>query len=159
MFRSMLAMAFVVVVSLSADAVAQTVCEGEIGAAYGLCDAYCEAMDCDSDNPMASSTACGRVLTKYNDIVGSVPPCVAAAPAACPCNFRVNFWADPEWQGVGRINECKTEPKVPPHSLANTPGGHILRDISANDLVLAWSMLTKQETEVPQDLGLEPATR
>lgn len=107
MIRSLLAAVVVVLLGVSPGVFAQADCEDEFGAAYGLCNAYCEAMNCDSDNPRASSTACGKVLTKYNEISGSVPPCVAAAPAACPCNFRVDFWADPEWQA---INECRTEP-------------------------------------------------
>jgi len=35
----------------------ETVCDHESGAAFGLCNAYCEAMDCDSANPQASATA------------------------------------------------------------------------------------------------------
>ena len=105
MIRSLLAAVVVVLLGVSPGAFAQTDCEGEFGAAYGLCHAYCEAMNCDSDNPRASSTACGKVLTQYNEIAGSVPPCVAVAPAACPCNFRIDFWADAGWQtDVGRIN-------------------------------------------------------
>ena len=32
----------------------ETVCDGLSGAAFGLCNAYCEAMDCDSDSTKAS---------------------------------------------------------------------------------------------------------
>src|SRR6188472_1486691 len=31
----------------------ETVCDAETGAAYGLCTAYCEAMDCESADPRA----------------------------------------------------------------------------------------------------------
>lgn len=57
----------------------ETVCDGEQGAAYGLCVAYCEAMDCDSANPRASNRACDRVLGNYEGVTGGgVPPCINA---------------------------------------------------------------------------------
>jgi len=40
---------------------------GYTGKLNGLCNAYCEAMDCDSDNPHASQQACEGV---YNNIRG-----------------------------------------------------------------------------------------
>lgn len=61
------------VVSQAAES---TICDGSAGAAYGLCTAYCEAMDCDSDNPQASETACQRVYDNYAKITGGIPPCV-----------------------------------------------------------------------------------
>jgi hypothetical protein len=55
----------------------ETVCDGEVGAAYGLCNAYCEAMDCDSDYPKASEKACNRVLANYEKKTdGGIPPCI-----------------------------------------------------------------------------------
>jgi hypothetical protein len=60
----------------------ETVCDGQTGAAYGLCTAFCEAMDCDSDDPQASQTACDKVGEKFLTITGQAPPCVAHA---CPC--------------------------------------------------------------------------
>lgn len=66
----------------------ETVCDNETGAAYGLCNAYCEAMDCelanDSDpltEPKASSTACTKVKTKFQNITGRDVPC----ELSCPC--------------------------------------------------------------------------
>lgn len=52
-------------------------CDSLQGAAYGLCIAYCEAMDCDSDYPRASETACERVMGNYQRALGddSFPPC------------------------------------------------------------------------------------
>ena len=52
------------------------VCDSESGAAYGLCNAYCEAMDCDSDEPRASIQACDRIFDNYDKVVGGAPPCV-----------------------------------------------------------------------------------
>ena len=79
----------------------ETVCDSETGAAYGLCNAYCEAMDCESDEPAASETACTKVRSKFQNITGRDLPCEAVA-ATCPC-------ADlPGWNVVfdGVVSEC-----------------------------------------------------
>ena len=70
----------------------ETVCDSETGAAYGLCNAYCEAMDCESDEPAASETACTKVRTKFQDITGHDLPCEAAA--TCPCAGH------PQWENA-----------------------------------------------------------
>jgi hypothetical protein len=59
----------------------ETVCDSQSGAAYGLCTAYCEAMDCDSPFAEASPTACSRVRANYERITGQPLPC----EATCPC--------------------------------------------------------------------------
>ena len=56
----------------------ETVCDdaGISGAPWGLCNAYCEAMDCDSDTPKASLEACSKTAMKYEEKTsGSVLPC------------------------------------------------------------------------------------
>ena len=54
----------------------ETVCDDLNGALYGLCVAYCEAMDCDLGDQFASDEACERVLTNYTTHSGGVmPPC------------------------------------------------------------------------------------
>jgi hypothetical protein len=60
----------------------ETVCDAETGAAYGLCNAYCEAMDCGGDDPQASQTACDQVAARFRRITGEDPPCLAPA---CRC--------------------------------------------------------------------------
>jgi hypothetical protein len=62
--------------------VEESVCDGLSGASWGLCNAYCEAMDCDSEDPNASSTACLKVLSKYNAQTEARIPC---ARVQCPC--------------------------------------------------------------------------
>jgi hypothetical protein len=59
----------------------ETVCDGQTGAAFGLCNAYCEAMDCDSDAPQASQNACNKVRDKFTQITGEGLPC----DVVCPC--------------------------------------------------------------------------
>lgn len=61
----------------------ETVCDGLTGAAYGLCTAYCGAMDCDSGDPQASQRACDRVGENFARITGGAPPCT------CPCVGRI----------------------------------------------------------------------
>ena len=80
----------VAVFFLGGQAVAgKCVCDGQSGAAYGLCIAYCEAMDCDSDIPKADDTACAKIEDCYKQITGDVPPW----SAECPC-FTYNHVCD-----------------------------------------------------------------
>ena len=58
----------------------ETSCNGESGAAYGLCTSFCEAMDCDSTAPAASPTACNKVADNFRRLTGQAPPCL------CPCS-------------------------------------------------------------------------
>ena len=82
----------------------ETGCDSESGAAFGLCNAFCEAMDCDSDQPQASDQACERVLDRFYQITGSdIPPCNSLPQANESCDrfqdeilFGVN---DPELYG------------------------------------------------------------
>jgi cysteine-rich repeat protein len=67
----------------------EDVCAMESGAAFGLCNAYCEAMDCDLANdgdpdtaPAASAVACAKVYNDFMQIRGIAPPC-EAAPTVC----------------------------------------------------------------------------
>lgn len=65
----------------------ETVCDAETGAAYGFCNAYCEAMDCESDAPNASATACGKVRSKFENVTGRDVPC----GLSCPCTSITEF--------------------------------------------------------------------
>jgi len=63
----------------------EAVCDIDRGTnRFGLCNAYCEAMDCDSAFPNASAAACEATLGNYTKKSGLVPPCVDA----CPCLDR-----------------------------------------------------------------------
>ena len=77
----------------------ETICDGETGAAFGLCNAYCEAMDCESANAQASPTACTKVRDKFMNITGHDLPCESAA---CPCS------GIPEFNAVlaGNVMQC-----------------------------------------------------
>lgn len=76
----------------------ETVCDHLSGSAFGLCNAYCEAMDCellnDGDDdtwPKASVAACLRVKANFIKVTGeAVLPCDVCDPNAgqqgCPCD-------------------------------------------------------------------------
>ena len=49
--------------------------------AFGLCNAYCEAMDCDSPFRRASDTACLKKAQRFEELTGAAPPC----GSFCPC--------------------------------------------------------------------------
>jgi hypothetical protein len=46
---------------------------GFTGKVNGLCNAYCEAMDCDAAEPQASEQACTNVLDKIEETLGETP--------------------------------------------------------------------------------------
>jgi hypothetical protein len=62
----------------------EDVCDEFSGASYGLCVAYCEAMDCDED-PNADETACERVSERFQAKSGELdaPTCGVEEPEPC----------------------------------------------------------------------------
>jgi len=92
----------------------ETVCDGEFGRAFGLCSAYCEAMDCDLANdgdpntsPNASNTACGNIRDKYMRVTGEDLPCEQSW--VCPC--ADNGFAD--WDDLGKVGCTSFEVPCP----------------------------------------------
>lgn len=65
----------------------ETVCDVYSGAAFGTCNAYCEAMDCHLDEPNASARACERKRDKFIALTGETPPC----ELSCPCQVIEGF--------------------------------------------------------------------
>ena len=49
-------------------------CSDYSGQAFGLCNAYCEATDCD-DNPNANQQACDNLYSLFEAATGEAPPC------------------------------------------------------------------------------------
>jgi len=66
----------------------ESVCDVLDGAAWGLCNAYCEAMDCDSASPNASRAACDKVKGKFASLDQGNLPC---EPVVCPCGTADDF--------------------------------------------------------------------
>jgi hypothetical protein len=83
----------------------ETVCDSQSGAAYGLCNAYCEAMDCDSPAPQASPTACSRVRNNYTRITGqALFPC----EVTCPCTQSLPLFGSIV-SGATPIEQCVSD--------------------------------------------------
>jgi hypothetical protein len=81
------------------------ICDFETGAAYGLCTAYCEAMDCSSDAPSASEVACQKVAETFEQVTGRGVPC---GPSSCWLKDNPNFtkWNDVVYTGAASIAVC-----------------------------------------------------
>ncbi len=47
---------------------AKAACDAETGASYGLCIAYCEAMDCDNPLLLSHPVGCDKVNGRYMQI-------------------------------------------------------------------------------------------
>ena len=97
--------------AISIPVMAQDACEGQVGSAFGLCNAYCEAMDCDGDDPQASDQACTRVLDNFLKITGSeIPPCGGLPQQGESCDV-----SEPAYgfnQGGGVIYGCTSDDTV-----------------------------------------------
>jgi|GEM_PF-2447340 len=122
MFRTLSAASFAALLLTLAPmhAVAQTEdpCANETGAAYGLCIAYCDAMDCDGD-PNADPTACERVAANFGDHAdGRVPPC-EVPPVACPC-------VDLAFSGVTWTTLVDAPEQIATVSVINSNGANIV---------------------------------
>ena len=95
-------------------------CDGLEGNAWGLCNAYCYAMDC-YGAPNASDQACEQVLGDFSRATeGQRMPCeeTESQLGSCPCNFDLQFWTSqpqilpssslPMCSGTGGSNTCIT---------------------------------------------------
>jgi hypothetical protein len=65
-------------------------CGGLKGSAFGLCNAFCEAKDCDSIDPMDWNNSCFKLLDNYEKKTGNPgPPCFCGGPSgACQLDFQ-----------------------------------------------------------------------
>ena len=84
----------------------EEICSDHAGAAFGLCNAYCEAMDChlgwDFDattTPKASPTACAKVESRFFQITGEPLECApGGSDPACPTGTEGCPCGDGEYQ-------------------------------------------------------------
>ena len=104
MLRHTTLCAFVVFIMVMGAAYAQgrrsDTCGDHWGSnAWGLCNAYCEAKDCDSPENYGSPS-CTQIYENFMEVAseGEEMPCEitpAASPqytGGCPCNFNVQSW-------------------------------------------------------------------
>jgi hypothetical protein len=79
----------------------ETVCDNETGAAYGLCNSYCEAKDCDDPRKRASDKGCESVRKNFEKKTGRPMPCLLS----CSCPSIFPLFADVT-SGAQRITQC-----------------------------------------------------
>ena len=82
----------------------ETVCDMETGAAYGLCNAYCEAMDCTDPNQRASDRGCESVRENFERKTGRPLPCTLT----CPCPEVLQLFADIV-SGAVEVTQCRVD--------------------------------------------------
>lgn len=71
-----------------------------IGSAYGACNVYCEALDCDGPPDRRQARACEAARNRFFDLTGNVPPC----EPVCPC---ASGWLNPDFvPDVLEATEC-----------------------------------------------------
>jgi hypothetical protein len=114
------------------------VCDGLTGDAYGLCDAYCNAMKCGTEDQHASDRACERVLENFRKHHPTDPPCID--PCAkyvnteddeCPCQFDQVPPTKQCWQDCTDCNHphefipCSYAECMPTPPFPNTDGCRI----------------------------------
>lgn len=123
----------------------ETVCDGQTGAAYGLCNAYCEAMDCDSPAPHASPTGCSRVAANYTRITGEPLPCAVD----CPCPETLPLFAAFVDLSVP-IAECLITPTIISVSAENGQFSNVISAVAGtcSDNGLPFVQLTETEALV-----------
>lgn len=125
----------------------ETICDDQTGAAYGLCNAYCEAMDCDSPEVQASPKACSKVLANFLRHTGEMPPC----DVTCPCTEALPLFAA-FVNGTETIEAC-----ISGDGSTNVggPSGYVsvMADLTCSDNGEApFISLTEAEANVCRDL-------
>lgn len=85
----------------------ETVCDNEKGAAFGLCNAYCEAKDCGDPNQTSSDRSCEVIKEKFERMTGRPMPC----SVSCPCPGLLKLYADIS-SGKLPVQECIAYPSL-----------------------------------------------
>ncbi len=97
MCLAMLGLPSMALTSDGATPAVETVCDGLDEARFGICVAYCEAMDCDNPDHKASNKACQKKVQKWAGIVGDTSLPCNEAPAILMTK-TVNASADSDYE-------------------------------------------------------------
>ena len=82
------------------------VCDGQVGRAFGLCNAYCEANDCDSDEANAAPRACDELKARWYAATDGDPiPCEPVNGCACSAALLSCGWFDGSVQITDQCND------------------------------------------------------
>ena len=79
----------------------ETVCDNEQGAAFGLCNAYCEAKDCGDPNQTSTNRSCNNLREHFEELTGRPMPC----DVSCPCSGMVELFGQIT-SGAVHVNQC-----------------------------------------------------
>ena len=120
----------------------ETICDVYEGAAFGVCNAYCEAMDCHLDEPRASERACERKRERFITLTGEAPPC----ELSCPC-MAIDGFADLA-SGEITANECisPSDDVVRVSSSASSAAWRTSRALASHDRVATAATATMPST-------------
>jgi len=134
----------------------ETICDGQTGAAFGLCNAYCEAMDCDNPNHHASDTACAQVKQNYERKTGRPLPC----EIECPCVKQFPLFADLA-SGAATALQCIADSQLisvaTPQGTFAIVNGAAMPPFCNVNLVPPFVELTQPEVVACRDLLLKAA--
>jgi hypothetical protein len=118
----------------------ETVCDGLEDPLFGLCNSFCEALDCDNPSHLASDKACAKIAANFLGKSGGLP---------LPCLESANISLLKKVNGVDSLEEVVTgTPLTFTYLIMNT--GNI--SLSVTSLIDSPSL-----NNVPQsDIGVPP---
>ena len=87
----------------------EDVCDEYSGAAFGLCNAYCEAMDCGDQNQHASDQGCRRVAANFYKQTGEELDCVNDPEPPGP--IQCTLIEDPNGSGEPLCVDINNDPR------------------------------------------------
>ena len=91
----------------------ETACNGQTGAAYGLCTSVLRSDGLRHTAPAASATACNKVYSNFLRLTGQAPPCL------CPCSagwaqvsrpLRTRTWKSRNARSAATSHKCTLDP-------------------------------------------------
>ncbi len=90
----------------------EKVCDDYTGRAFGICNAYCEAIDCDDPASNASPTACDQLEDKFAKATGEkMPACEAGVNCEEQCKGQYYTAEQLCFDGKGYNEECLVKAK------------------------------------------------
>lgn len=109
----------------------EDVCDGYKGAAYGQCNSYCEARDCDDPRVHAADRSCAVTAAKFTALTGDDLPCAPAAPA-CTVDAIDDASSASDYNLLSNDTTSSTDPltvawyDAPPDVTVDAKGGYVI---------------------------------
>lgn len=110
----------------------EDVCDGLTRSAFGLCNAFCEAQDCELQTELDAS--CRQLYDNYVRLTGEEPPCLHAAcsvrrPLGITYDVGIDLSVDDQYCLFvdGLIVDCRTDWRTPgSYSIPLQSGCHVI---------------------------------